>query len=76
MYNYSYIGNDEEQFSAITIEIDNNLVYVLKNGIINEYLLEQWFHKEKEIADWINNRNWGDILYGSLNNKSIHMNTE
>ena len=54
----------------------SNLVYVLKNGIINEYLLEQWFHKEKEIADRINNRNWGDILYGSLNNKSINMNTE
>ena len=40
LYNYSYIGDNKEQFSAITIEIDNNLVYVSFEG--TDQLISGW----------------------------------
>ena len=33
LYNYSYVGDEKQQFSAITIEINKNLVYVSSVGI-------------------------------------------
>lgn len=40
LYNYSYIGNDKEQFSAITIEINNSLIYVSFEG--TDQLISGW----------------------------------
>lgn len=40
LYNYSYIGNDNEQFSAITIEINNSLIYVSFEG--TDQLISGW----------------------------------
>jgi phosphoribosylformimino-5-aminoimidazole carboxamide ribonucleotide (ProFAR) isomerase len=40
LYNYSYIGDDIQQFSAITIEINKNLVYVSYEG--TDQLISGW----------------------------------
>lgn len=40
LYNYSYIGNDKQQFSAITIEINKRLVYVSYEG--TDQLISGW----------------------------------
>ena len=40
LYNYSYIGNDKEQFSAVTIEINDNLIYVAYEG--TDQLVSGW----------------------------------
>lgn len=40
LYNYSYIGNDKQQFSAITIEINKSWVYVAYEG--TDQLISGW----------------------------------
>lgn len=40
LYNYSYIGDDKQQFSAITIEINKRLVYVSYEG--TDQLISGW----------------------------------
>ncbi len=40
LYNYSYIGNEKKQFSAITIELNPNLVYVSYEG--TDHLVSGW----------------------------------
>lgn len=40
LYNYSYVGDDKQQFSAITIEINKNLVYVSYEG--TDQLISGW----------------------------------
>ena len=40
LYNYSYIGDDKQQFSAITIDINSKLSYVSYEG--TDHLLSGW----------------------------------
>lgn len=40
LYNYSYIGDSKQQFSAITIEIDPKLIYVSYEG--TDHLVSGW----------------------------------
>lgn len=40
LYNYSYIGNHEQQFSALTIEIDSHTLYVAFEG--TDQLISGW----------------------------------
>lgn len=40
LYNYSYVGDEKQQFSAITIEINKNLVYVSYEG--TDHLISGW----------------------------------
>lgn len=40
LYNYSYVGDDKQQFSAITIEITKKLVYVSYEG--TDQLISGW----------------------------------
>ena len=47
LYNYSYIGNDKQQFCALTIEINKKLVYVSYEG--TDELISGW-HEDFEMA--------------------------
>ena len=47
LYNYSYIGNDKQQFCALTIEINRKLVYVSYEG--TDELISGW-HEDFEMA--------------------------
>lgn len=40
LYNYSYIGDENQQFSALTIEINKRLVYVSYEG--TDHLISGW----------------------------------
>lgn len=40
MYNYKYIGNDNAQFSAITFEINQDLIYLAFEG--TDHLISGW----------------------------------
>ena len=40
LYNYKYIGNENEQFSALTIEINKKLVYISFEG--TDHLISGW----------------------------------
>lgn len=40
LYNYVYLANDNQQFSALTIEIDKNLLYVSFEG--TDHLISGW----------------------------------
>lgn len=40
LYNYSYIGDEKRQFSAVTIEINDDLVYVSFEG--TDHLVSGW----------------------------------
>lgn len=45
LYNYSYIGNKNQQFSAITIEINPKLIYVSYEG--TDHLVSGWMEDFK-----------------------------
>lgn len=45
LYNYSYIGDDKRQFSAVTIEIDKNLIYISYEG--TDHLVSGWMEDFK-----------------------------
>ena len=47
LYNYSYIGDDRQQFCAITIEINKKLVYVSYEG--TDALISGW-HEDFEMS--------------------------
>lgn len=47
LYNYSYIGDDRQQFCAVTIEINKKLVYVSYEG--TDALISGW-HEDFEMA--------------------------
>lgn len=40
LYNYSYVGDDKRQFSAITVELNKKLVYVSYEG--TDHLISGW----------------------------------
>ena len=47
LYNYSYVGNDKQQFCALTIEISKKLVYVSFEG--TDELISGW-HEDFEMS--------------------------
>lgn len=47
LYNYSYIGDDKQQFCALTVEINRKLVYVSFEG--TDELISGW-HEDFEMA--------------------------
>ena len=45
LYNYAYIGDENRQFSAVTIEINENLIYISYEG--TDHLVSGWMEDFK-----------------------------
>lgn len=65
LYNYTYIGDNEQQFSALTIEINKKLVYVsyegtdtLISGWREDFMMSYMFpiKSQKQAINYINKR--------------------